>query len=245
MREVVRTNNEGGIAILLGLLPGPDAEFRAAAAAALECIQRQSAEYENAIAALLKLLQDESPVVRSSAAAALGTIREQRAVPSLADLLLHDEDWIVRCEAAEAVGYIDPAQAMLALQQAMNDEYEEVRAYAAMAIGRSNEASIVPWLATRLRQEHVLNARLEIYGALARLGQIQYLNRLILALKKADERHAEITLNILDDLGDSPRVVPSSRQCKHLEKSLLETAEKFPLTMKHVQRVLSRLCKGT
>src|SRR6266540_1943026 len=41
MREIVRTNNEGGIAILLGLLPGPDAEFRAAAAAALECIQRQ------------------------------------------------------------------------------------------------------------------------------------------------------------------------------------------------------------
>lgn len=120
-----------------------------------------------AVPILIQALENQDRGVRWGAAWVLGEIgpEAKEAVPALSKALVEDEDAMVRQQAAEALRDIGPAakEAVPALIQALKDENEDVRMYAAIALGKIGDARAVETLFQALKDENK-----DVRGAAAR-----------------------------------------------------------------------------
>ncbi|NOJ28051.1 MAG: PBS lyase [Nitrososphaera sp.] len=90
---------------------------------------------ENAVGPISKVLKsDDNDLVRHEAAFSLGQLGFNSGIPALAEATKKDKSLFVRHEAAVALGVIGSEDARETLSQALNDESEEVRDSAVLAI---------------------------------------------------------------------------------------------------------------
>ncbi len=90
---------------------------------------------ENAIEPIGKVLKfDNNALVRHEAAFSLGQLGYTSGVVALADCVRSDPSFFVRHEAAVALGVIGSEEARKTLNDALNDENEEVRQSAEIAL---------------------------------------------------------------------------------------------------------------
>lgn len=90
---------------------------------------------ENAIEPIGKVLKfDENALVRHEAAFSLGQLGYTGGIAALADSVRSDPSFFVRHEAAVALGVIGSEEARKTLNDALNDENEEVRQSAVIAL---------------------------------------------------------------------------------------------------------------
>jgi beta-lactamase regulating signal transducer with metallopeptidase domain len=120
---------------LISLLSDTDPWVRMAAARAIGEVRD-----ERATETLIVTLSDTDWRVRRLAAWALNEMKEKRAVTALCRLLLGDPRAEVRQAAAEALGEIASAEALPALQQALNDPEADVRAKVSWAIAEIEDS---------------------------------------------------------------------------------------------------------
>jgi len=116
-------------------------------AAAVEALGELGPAASGALPALRHCLDDDVESVRCEAAVAIWKITGDLTPAVLVGVeLLAHEDWSVRCVGAEHLGLLGPdaAQAIPALEEALDDEVEAVRAEAEQALDRINRRQSVP-----------------------------------------------------------------------------------------------------
>ena len=89
------------------------------------------------------LLNDEDHLVRHEAAFSIGQLGYIRGISALSTALLSDPSFFVRHEAAIALGVIGSEQSRDTLNKALNDEYQEVRESALVALANIDYVSYV------------------------------------------------------------------------------------------------------
>ncbi len=90
---------------------------------------------ENAVPLLCRALrEDSSPLVRHEGAFALGQLGFKSAVPSLLEAMDKDPSVLVRHESAVALGSIGDERAREGLMRTINDQDEDVRLSAEVAL---------------------------------------------------------------------------------------------------------------
>jgi len=115
----------------------------------------------DAVPRLIKALKvDEEAYVRYGAAELLGMIGDVRAVPPLVEAL-GDRDYFVREDAAKALARFG-IDAVGALADALEDEKEDTRYWAAYALGRAGERSARGPLRQAMKKERVEHVRREM-----------------------------------------------------------------------------------
>ena len=90
-----------------------------------------------------KLLKHEDYIVRTRAVCILADISDEKAVDMIGNVLLNDEDNLVRHEAAIALGVIGSDESRAILKQALDDERQEVRESAMVALANLDYISFV------------------------------------------------------------------------------------------------------
>jgi HEAT repeat protein len=116
-------------------------------AAAVEALGESGPAATGALPALRHCLDDDVESVRCEAAVAIWKITGDSSAAMLVGVeLLAHEDWSVRCLAAEHLGLLGPiaAQAIPALEGALDDEVDAVRAEVVQAIDRITGRQPVP-----------------------------------------------------------------------------------------------------
>ena len=90
---------------------------------------------ENAVEPIGQVLKhDKNALVRHEAAFSLGQLGYRSGIPALAHAVESDSSFFVRHEAAVALGVIGSEEARKTLSEALNDESEEVRESAVVAL---------------------------------------------------------------------------------------------------------------
>jgi HEAT repeat protein len=129
IRGGLGANRSAAVDPLIAAMSDEDSWVRAAAAFSLgEMRPRQATE------TLVAALGDADWRVREMAARALGEMRSRSGVESLTGVLLRDENERVRRMAAWALGEIKDSRALDALNVALNDQDQQVRATARNAM---------------------------------------------------------------------------------------------------------------
>jgi deoxyhypusine monooxygenase len=128
--EMERQFESKDIQYFKGLLTHEDSVVRTRAICILAEIAGESAI--EPISNILKL--DKNDLVRHEAAFSLGQLGLNSGIPALAEAVKKDSSFFVRHEAAVALGVIGSEDARETLNQALNDESEEVRDSAVVAL---------------------------------------------------------------------------------------------------------------
>jgi HEAT repeat protein len=89
------------------------------------------------------LLNDVDHLVRHEAAFSIGQLGYTSGISALSTALLSDPSFFVRHEAAIALGVIGSEQSRDTLNKALNDEYQEVRESALVALANIDYVSYV------------------------------------------------------------------------------------------------------
>jgi HEAT repeat protein len=89
------------------------------------------------------LLNDVDHLVRHEAAFSIGQLGYISGISALSTALLSDPSFFVRHEAAIALGVIGSEQSRSTLNKALNDEYQEVRESALVALANLDYVSYV------------------------------------------------------------------------------------------------------
>jgi HEAT repeat protein len=89
------------------------------------------------------LLNDVDHLVRHEAAFSIGQLGYMSGINALSKALLSDPSFFVRHEAAIALGVIGSEQSRDTLNRALNDEYQEVRESALVALANIDYVSYV------------------------------------------------------------------------------------------------------
>jgi HEAT repeat protein len=89
------------------------------------------------------LLNDVDHLVRHEAAFSIGQLGYISGISALSTALLSDPSFFVRHEAAIALGVIGSEQSRDTLNKALNDEYQEVRESALVALANIDYVSYV------------------------------------------------------------------------------------------------------
>jgi HEAT repeat protein len=89
------------------------------------------------------LLNDVDHLVRHEAAFSIGQLGYISGISALSTALLSDPSFFVRHEAAIALGVIGSEQSINTLNKALNDEYQEVRESALVALANIDYVSYV------------------------------------------------------------------------------------------------------
>lgn len=109
---------------------------------------------------LINALKNEDAEVRRNAAGRLGELGDKRGVEPLIKSLLEDTDKDVRHAAAYGLSEMPDPRAFDALVAALNDEYEQTRAYAAMALGTLKDRRAETYLNQALKDDHPLVSKM-------------------------------------------------------------------------------------
>ncbi|HYG00524.1 MAG TPA: HEAT repeat domain-containing protein [Candidatus Saccharimonadales bacterium] len=89
------------------------------------------------------LLNDSDQLVRHEAAFSLGQLGSRSGIEALSKAVLNDPSFFVRHEAAVALGVIGSEECRKTLEQALNDESEEVKESAMIALANLDYISHV------------------------------------------------------------------------------------------------------
>lgn len=89
------------------------------------------------------LLNDSDQLVRHEAAFSLGQLGSRSGIEALSKAVLNDPSFFVRHEAAVALGVIGSEECRKTLEQALNDQSEEVKESAMIALANLDYISHV------------------------------------------------------------------------------------------------------
>lgn len=199
MRELERLRASGAVSVLVPLIESPECVVRMVAAHALGTLGAE--DIHESGRSLIRLLADPEEIVRRDAATALGMLRYTSARLAIEHVLLHDPDWVTRASAAEALGELGDVQAVDALERALSDEHEPVRAYAALAIGLVGSKAHRVIIHRHLAIETAAGARGELLVAALRLGDTAAFDELVALMGTVHEEADAVGLhNALDDM---------------------------------------------
>jgi HEAT repeat protein len=209
------------VPVLIMLTSSQEANLRMVSVEALgwlgEC------DRENVGRVLGNMLSDPNSLVRDEAVNSLTRLSCRTSLKTIQFLLVGDPDWVVRASSAEAVSNLsevgDP-ETLQALDKALEDEIDVVRAYAISSIGIIGTSDFLPRLRMCKDSEENLHVKAEILVALYRLGDCEEILTFINLLSTADEFLLEVILNILEDLATRriPEYFPND--IPHLRESL-------------------------
>ena len=126
----------------------------------------------NAVPVLERRLADSGATEEQKVSACTGlrSLKEKSSIPPLVSAL-KDQSALVRKEAALALGVIAPAEAQTALLAALSDSDEDVRYFAADALGNVRTPAVVQAIETRLAAETSPVARAALLAAKNKLDQ--------------------------------------------------------------------------
>jgi len=162
---------------LVTALQDGEAEVRASAA---RCIGKVGAAKDGK--ALIPLLSDESTDVRNQALDAIGVLRVREAGPPLRELFEANRKKEVGTKALASLSRIgDPAQADL-FRELLQDPDPERRRLAIDGLGRVADASLATAFKKDYQRERSDDLRLSYAFALTKLGDMAFVDSLVLAL---------------------------------------------------------------
>jgi len=235
---------EEACATLSELLTSPEDHVRMLAVETLGWIGDN--EIETVGPALMKMLTDPEWLVRSEAVDALSLLSYKKAKDAVSFVLCNDPEWVVRASAAEALSHIadvGDATILEALQLALEDSFEPVRAYAAFSIGVLGTPEMIPTLQKYFESEDSLDTQAEILAAQYILGERNALFTLLKLVEKGDEHLAGVILNIFGDLAS--RKIPPTLASDSLIicNSLARIGQEFFIERYHAEQVIVKLKK--
>lgn len=161
----------------------------------LEQLRRAGAQ--KARPRLSQALTDRNSEVRFRAVERLGELKIQAALLPLLEHLRQDRSPLVRLAAAESLGCLRSKKALQGLVSALTDKDELVRGYAAEAIARIGDRTCAPILRRSLRKEQHPAARVRLYAAGYRLGDVTMLTKLMNMLHHRSYRVRCAAVNLL------------------------------------------------
>jgi HEAT repeat protein len=214
---------------LLELLGYPDAGVRANLAQALGRLGG-----EGVGAALLTLLADDDALVRMKAAESLGELRHGAGLAALRSTLARDSDPLVRVHVVEALGDLQDPEALPSLLNALDDPDEQVRAYAADAIGRLGSDAVLDALLARVATETSVFATAFLMAACYRLGDDRSLPALVQLSETADDLLAATILNLAVELA-------TAENARNLKDLIRPVARSRPSLRPEVESLMARL----
>jgi len=226
---------------LVPLLSSPDENVREESARALGYLGQKDVAVVGP--ALLKALNDSEELVREEAAEALGTLGYTPAVQHLKSLLHNDPSWLVRASAAEALGNFADSSITSDLEQALHDEYEPVRAYSATSLGLVATPDFLPQLEGYIGSENSLDVKTELLGASYRLGATTNMLQLLDVLETADEDHAMVIFNNLQDLTGWKPPTSLRNDALHIREVLTKVVQRIPRLRTHAEEIENNLTK--
>jgi HEAT repeat protein len=229
------------ISSILPLVSSPDAWIRRLSAEALD--ELGSASDERIEPALLPLLTDPDSMVRNAAAEAFCLFGTPAAIEPLKRLLHADPDWVVRASAAEALGNIGDPSVLGDLEQALEDEYPAVQAYAAYALGLLAPPTYVPLLEQTIIKSSDLPVKGELIVATYRLGAPDGLRRVLKLIEMGDGDNAWRVLNEVQNLTEHHIPASLGTDAPSLRLALLALAQRNPLCQGQVEQILENLAK--
>jgi HEAT repeat protein len=170
----VRANAARAIGILRGKAAVPDL-LEAARSKNSDVIYEalvalQKIRDESAAPRITFLLRDLDPKVQVAAIETTGLLRNQDAVPTLADVLGRTRDAKVRRAALTAMAMLPVESSRTIYQQYLNDKDEKLRGAAAEGFGRLKNPSDMPMVAKAWQEERKTSPRLSLAFAQVMLG---------------------------------------------------------------------------
>jgi HEAT repeat protein len=173
----VRANAARAIGILRGQAAIPDLveAVRSKDSGVLyEClIALQKIRDESAAPRVAFLLRDLDPKVQIAAIETMGLLRNQDAVPTLADVLNRARDAKVRRAALTAIAMLPAESSRPLYTQYLNDKDEKLRGAAAEGFARLKNATDLPMLERAWQDEKKTSPRLSLAFAQVMLGKTE------------------------------------------------------------------------
>lgn len=237
--ELVVLEADETIPTLIALSASSDAVVRFSVVQALTKLSAKDSDLIGT--ALINLLTDPESIVRSEAVDSLGILQYTPAVEHVKLLLKNDSDALVRASAAETLGDLENSIVIPDLEQALSDPDESVRSYVANSLGILGDKSLLPALKTYLEKESSYRVKAELIGAIIRLGDSEYLEKLLSLLQTADEDLATSILNIFTDLIERKKPDILVTSSSHLYRTIITIAERWPILRSHVYEIVNKL----
>lgn len=192
------------IGAVLAILRSAESQNRELAVSTLGVIGEAS---RDVLRELLRCVADDDVSIRAECCYALSEFRDHAVPLALTRALHSDPSPFVRASAAEALGALDASDAAEALNAALRDGDETVRAYAALSLGRVGGSAALHAVQRHLDDETSSAVRAELFGAAYRLGDRGRLSDLLALLPS--ETSTSFTglhaLIVLQDLVTPPR----------------------------------------
>ena len=155
---------------------------------------------------------------------------------------MHDDsDWIVRASAAEALGNLEDASILPDLEDALYDEEDPVRVYAATSIGLVASPAFLPTLNAYIQAEHDPNVRKELLVASYRLGETASMNDILNLIQNADEDSVARLLISLQDLAEWKPPASLRGDAERIREALTALAQRLPFHRPHVELIIEDL----
>ncbi|MBU3060925.1 HEAT repeat domain-containing protein [Nocardia sp. NEAU-G5] len=191
---------------------------------------------------LLELLADADEMVRNEAVESLGLVKYAPASSKLVRIILEDSSWLVRASAAEALGSYPGHESVQTLERVIgnDDEYDEVRAYAANTLGRYGDAEVLPALNSMISDitdDPMLTSALRL--AAYRLGGQEHLSWVLEYLVRADQAETARLLNDLSELAHAPTPPTLDSDAARIRSALTTAAERWPLYNRQISGMLN------
>ncbi len=176
-------------------------QFRSGdAAARANCVEGMQSLFDPRSTAMIHdALEDPEWVVRFAGAMAAGRRKLEELKPTLSRLMTGDANGSVRAAAAYALGRMGDSGHDDVIRAALVDADPGVRANAALVLGIAGDRGVLDLLRQRAAAERDERVRLEITGALARLGDPEA-RRVIVA--QAMSKYGEDEWMAMDVCGD-------------------------------------------
>ena len=188
--------------MLLGpALYDDDVGVRRAAARALSRL-----DHTEAMTLLLQALRNDSWTIRMAAAEALGYLGDPAAISPLIDMALFDERQTARRSAIDALRAMAPAEALEALQDALDNASRIVRMAAIEALTYLGDSSAAAALLELLLYDELPDVRQAAADALRALDTARTLGRLLAFLDDDSPSVREAASRALGHLGDPAAV---------------------------------------
>jgi len=131
---------------------------------------------------IIFLLKYPQQSIQQRAAITLGLLRTHEAIPELRNLLENSGDKNVRMAALEALAFMPVAETAAVFQAYLNDKEKQMRASAALALGRLKEANYSGILEQSRQKEKDAGVRLALAFALVAHGRMELLDELVSSL---------------------------------------------------------------
>lgn len=128
---------------------------------------------------IMFLLNYPQKTIQQRAATTLGLLRTREAIPQLRTLLENSDDKDVRIAALDALAFMPTAETAPLFQKYLEDREKQMRASAALALGRLQQANYSGLLLQARQKERDAGVRLALDFALVANGRMEFLDELV------------------------------------------------------------------